>query len=577
MSRENNVEKVRRYTDIVTLIEEYIPLRRAGVNYKALCPFHQEKTPSFVISPEKQIFHCFGCGQSGDVFSFIMQMEGLDFPGALRRLAERSNVEIEVSDASDGKRAISTQLYELNLRAASFYSKCLMRPSGVRALDYLKARGVSLEMIEKFNLGYAPEANLLVKNALKEGIDRSILKSADLAYENHHGRLQDKFRGRLVFPIRDGQGRTIGFGGRVIADGKLPKYLNTSQTEVFEKKRVLYGFYSGRDAIRKKKRIVVLEGYMDVVAAHQFGFEEASAVLGTALTGEHVYKVKRLADEVILAFDADDAGVAATQRGLKSLLDSDMRGRVCLLPKSTDPEDIIRESPEKFATLLEKSIPIIEWSLENSIKQKKHMRDRLSAKSEIVREMVEVIGKVNDPVKNSEAVKLVAERLKISETAVLQEMRRHLRGQSSYIKEKTSTKRDSRKEKLAREMLHVLIHKPEYSSEIKEVLRAVDFIEDNYYARLLDLYINKYKGDIKQMIVHSTEEDKKILAEITLSEIASDSVFGYLKELKKDVEKFLLQIKHDELLLEIKELVEFNKPVPENLNEEFSRLGRLLR
>ncbi len=578
MTGDNSaVEQVRRYTDIVSLVEEYFPLRRSGMNYKALCPFHQEKTPSFTVSSDKQIFHCFGCGQSGDVFTFIMRMEGLDFPEALRRLAERSNVKLEYTESAKKQKKLSDEIYELNTRAASFYQKCLAGRIGSRAMEYLISRGITKDEIEKFSIGYAPAGSMLLKNAREKSVPLKLLETADLVSRNSSGDTYDKFRDRIIFPIHDSRGRIAGFGARSLDENTLPKYINTSQNAVFEKRKLLYGLYFSREEIRKKNRVVILEGYTDVIAAHRSGFGEAVASLGTSLTSEHVYSIRRLAGEAILAFDSDEAGAKATSRGLDAVLGSDMPARVMVLPEDSDPEDIIRKAPEKFALLLDSALPFIEWKLEYSLSSVSGIKDSSVRKSRTVREMVPVLSAVSDPVRRSDAVRLVSERLEVSESAVMQELKRHSRGAPSYVEETFEPERASRGEKIAREILHVLTIHPEFTGRVSGFIASESFDEPGFYSRMLKDYVEVYKSDIHKMMREQGDREKKALARLTVAGLSCDDPGEYIESLKENLERYILEKRYGRVALEMKKLIDLDKPVDEKIRKEFARLAKILK
>ncbi len=373
-----DIDRIRDSSDIVRLVEEYFPMKKTGANYKALCPFHQEKTPSFVVSPQKQIYHCFGCGKSGNIFNFLMEMEGIDFPEAAKRLAERTGVKLDRPQSKEytRRKELNKKIIDLNHRAAKFYNRYLGSDAAREAYEYITGRGLDRDTIEKFLIGYAPSDNQIVQKALSNGVNKDILIQSGLAGQSRSGKLYDKFKDRIIFPILDERGQVKGFGGRVIDDSAMPKYLNTAQTKIFEKKKILYGLKESKQAIRKKKKVLLLEGYMDVIAAHQYDISYAVAPLGTALTAQHIYKIKHWVDEVIFCFDSDEAGAKATVRAVELVVESDLMGRVCQLPEGTDPEDIIRKDREHFLELLKKSKEVIKWRIEYSIDKFRDIPDR---------------------------------------------------------------------------------------------------------------------------------------------------------------------------------------------------------
>lgn len=353
------VELVKERVDIVDLVSEYVNLRRSGRGYKALCPFHQERTPSFYVSPDLRSFHCFGCGKHGDVITFLQEMEGLTFREALLELAGRCG--IEVKDLALGEASPASSLGALNEEACSFFKEALSSPSGRPALEYLRSRGVEGEDLRLFELGFAPLAfDALVSRLRARGFgDRQILLSG-LAVEGKTG-LKDLFRGRVIFPIRGPSGRLLGFGGRSI-QGEEPKYLNTPTTPLFDKSRVLYPVNLAREHMRRKGCAILVEGYMDALTLHRLGFGETVASLGTALSEEQARVLSRMVKRVYLCYDADLAGHKASLRGLSLLLGSGLEVRAVRLPEGHDPDSFAREfGPRAFSALLEESLDVVDF------------------------------------------------------------------------------------------------------------------------------------------------------------------------------------------------------------------------
>ena len=382
-----SAEEIKRRIDIVEFIGESVALKRAGRNFTAPCPFHQERTPSFIVTPERQTWHCFGaCSTGGDVFTFVMRRDGVEFGEALRMLAARAGVELQPRGAARGRQERSKALKEINLTAANYYRDALLKePSAAPARDYLERRGLDQSAIEDFRLGFMPQSSEDLERRLRdEGHDERLWVAAGLFRRRDDGSTGPMFRGRLIIPIQDERSDYIGFGARAL-DDSTPKYLNTPQTEIFEKRAVLYAINRARDAIREQGQAVIVEGYMDVIAAHQHGFKNVVASMGTALTEDQVASLTRLAGRFVLALDADAAGDEATLRSLESswrildrprrpraagpqLTDAEERGppelRVMDLPRGKDPDDIIRESPELWEQLVVGARPVIDYVFE---------------------------------------------------------------------------------------------------------------------------------------------------------------------------------------------------------------------
>jgi len=345
------VDRVRQQFDIVDIIGEYVRLKKSGRNYMGCCPFHNEKSPSFSVSQEKQLYHCFGCGASGNLFTFLRDKEGISFMEAVEQLARRANIALPVEEMEDVESPEFKRRKEM-LRAhdlaAKYYHHILMdSEAGRPGLLYFESRGIARSTIETFALGHAPDRwdtlfNFLVR---KRGFDPDLLVEAGLLTEhpNQKGRYFDKFRGRVMFPIHDGQGQVIGFGGRVLDKDMKPKYLNSPETPLFHKSRHLYNLHRARASMRRDSQVILLEGYMDVIAAAQNGVENVVAVLGTALTSDHMRLLQRNVKEIVMMFDGDAAGQKAALRSAEVVRDSDLTTRVAMLPDGLDPDEFLKK------------------------------------------------------------------------------------------------------------------------------------------------------------------------------------------------------------------------------------------
>ncbi|MDI3298337.1 MAG: DNA primase [Bacillota bacterium] len=419
------VERVRQATDLVELVSETVHLRRQGHNWVGLCPFHHEKSPSFTVSPEKQLFHCFGCQASGDVFSFVMRRDGVGFREALERLARRAGIELdEPSDPRERERRRRRRAVEEALElAAGWFADWLRAPEGAAARRYLEERGVSADGVRAFGLGWAPGGNRLLQRLEAAGIERSVAQAAGLVADGEHG-FYDRFRERLIFPIRDERGRLVGFGGRLLGEGQ-PKYLNSPESEIFSKRRILYGLDRAAVRIRNRRRAILVEGYMDALTAQQAGFEETVASLGTALTSEQVEILRRLAGEVVICYDADSAGEQATLRGLELLRAAGLRLRVAELPEGKDPDELIRRrGPGAFQAVVENARPWLEYRFERLARGRS--LDDLESRVDVAEAMAEILAAEGHPVRRSEGIRWVAERLGVEEAAIRQEVERKI-------------------------------------------------------------------------------------------------------------------------------------------------------
>jgi DNA primase len=364
------LDRIRQATDIAALVRNIVPLKKSGSGQIGLCPFHKEKTPSFHVNSEKQIFKCFGCGVGGDVFSFVMKTDGVSFMEAVRLLAERAHVELPERDGHAPPPGEKERLYEVNGWAAETFHHWLLRdPAGKAALEYLKKRGLSEKTIKEFKLGFSPDSwDSLVKAASRKKYGGELLRKAGLTATNERSdRSYDRFRNRVIFPIRDAQDRVIGFGGRSLGDEE-PKYLNSPETPLFSKGRVLYALDKARAVLREKRCAVVVEGYMDAVMAHQFGVTWTVAVLGTALSQEHVRVLRRHADEAVLLFDSDNAGQSSASRSVDAFAAEEMPVRVATLPGGLDPDEfLLQHGLEAFQEQLDRSPDGVTYKLERAL------------------------------------------------------------------------------------------------------------------------------------------------------------------------------------------------------------------
>ncbi len=360
-------EAIRERIDLVELVSEYVRLERAGKNFKALCPFHTERTPSFHVSPALNRFHCFGCGASGDVFTFLMRIEGLSFQEALRRLAERAGIELRAelrdSEPSDGLDRLRRILYA----SSFFYRQCLQRAS--HAQQYLQERGLAKETIEQFELGYAPDGwDHLVRFLQRHGFALEEAQQAGLIEAGRNG-YYDRFRNRIMFPIHDSSGRVIAFGGRILGEGE-PKYLNSPETPLFEKRRVLYGWWRARSAMLRERTALLVEGYLDLIMLHQYGLTHSVATLGTAFTEEHANRLRRLVERVHLLFDSDAAGVKASLSAGEILMRMGIPTFVVSLPEGDDPDSLLRrEGARGLQPFLARATPFALFGLEQVIQR----------------------------------------------------------------------------------------------------------------------------------------------------------------------------------------------------------------
>jgi DNA primase len=436
---QDNVSEIRNGVDIVEIVSETVSLKKAGQNYQGLCPFHVEKTPSFTVSPSKQIFHCFGCGEGGDVFRYLMKKEGLSFPEALQVLARRGGVALPTQDLSlEEKQRIHERenLLSLNRLVMAYFREQLQEPLGKKARAYLEKRGVSKEVIDQFQLGVAPDGwEGLTRYLSRKNVPMSLgVKAGLLKARNEQNGYYDVFRDRVIFPIADSGNRIIGFGGRVM-DDTLPKYLNSSESLIFNKRRSLYGIRAARDECRAKGEVFVVEGYFDLLALHQNEIRNSVATLGTALTPDHIQVLKGLigaAGHVVLVFDSDAAGIKAAERSIDLFSKGYVDARILVLPEGHDPDSFLLEfGGDEFRKGASGALPIVPFLIEAAIRRHGVSTD---GKVRIVNELIGTLAAVEDGMARSLHIRDLAERIGVDQTAVLEKVKDHLSTGGSQIK-----------------------------------------------------------------------------------------------------------------------------------------------
>ena len=468
------ITEVKQRLDIVELVSEYVTLQKAGRNFKGLCPFHTEKHASFFIFPEQQSWHCFGaCGTGGDIFSFIMKREGIDFGQALRILAQRGGITLSPIEAPDkAEDEKKERLFQINEAATEYYHHLLSSTkAGEAARSYLARRKVVPETIKEFRLGFSPDAWEIIKDyLLGKGYTEKELVETGLIIEKEEGGSYDRFRNRLMFPICDIQGRVTGFGARVL-DESLPKYINSPQTSNFDKSSSLYGVDKAKSAIRKKDLAIIVEGYTDVLSAHQQGWQNVVGSMGTSLTEKQVEAMKRLTNNLTLALDADIAGEEATLRGRAILAYSNAEANVILLPAGKDPDEVVREDPALWQKLVEQAMPILDFAFQSVVS--KVDINKAKDKSLAVQKLLPTIYVIKDPVQQSHYLKKLARELKIEESSIKVALREPKAGRKrpQLIKptEQSRLARQLGSNRIEEDCLALLLQYPELRSLAREL------------------------------------------------------------------------------------------------------------
>ena len=468
---EELINDLRHRVDIVDVIGEYVPLKKQGQNYIGLCPFHSEKTPSFVVSPQKQIYHCFGCGKGGNVFSFLMEKNAMTFSDSVLFLAKRCGLALPktaVSPENAKRDSLRKRYYHINEITSQYYHAVLQGKEGQHARMYLKKRGVSEETQEKFLLGYAPqEWEQLSRYLLDKGVAEQELIILGLAVITQKGNLVDRFRARIIFPIMDDAGRVIGFGGRVLDDSQ-PKYLNSPDTPLFTKGKFLYGMHLAKGSIRNQDQAIIMEGYMDVITAHQSGITNTIGTLGTALTIEQARLLMRFSYNACICFDADQAGQKAALRGLDILQEQGCRVTIVTTTQFKDPDEYIKKQGNKaFLELVQKADTLLEYKLKRLMEQ--HDIQTIPGKIQTIQALLPDIQKVQSPVARQAFIQLIGERLAFPETAIHAEIRKSMSRHEPRVEgvEKQAGT-ESASQKAQKILIRLIAEKPEVLPEIEK-------------------------------------------------------------------------------------------------------------
>ena len=435
------LDEVRLQNDIVEVISQYVPLKQKGNSYFGLCPFHNEKTASFSVNSEKQFYYCFGCGAAGNVFSFLMEMENMDFPEAMKKLAERAHITLPEPERSAqviAAEQTKQRLFDIHTAAGRFFYECLQEKQGEQARAYLTKRQMDPRMARKFGIGYSPDSyDALFKHLKEKGFALSDILKSGLVLENKDGKgYHDRFRGRLMFPIFDVQGRVVGFGGRILAKGE-PKYLNSPETILFSKSRNLYGLNFAKAA--KKRELILVEGYMDMLSIYQAGFRNVVASLGTAFNNDHARTLKRFADDVILLYDSDEAGTNAALRAIPVLVKNGFRVKVTQVPDGKDPDEFIKaKGAAEFSKLLINAVHYI--SFEIACIQRKYNLKNPEHRVRFATEAAEILAKLDSEIERNVYLGEVSRVTGVEEEAIRSEIRKLVQKEEAAF-EKEAEKR----------------------------------------------------------------------------------------------------------------------------------------
>lgn len=495
------IDEVRQNNDIVDIISQYVHLKRSGRNFFGLCPFHNEKSPSFSVSPDKQIFHCFGCGVGGNVFTFLTKIEGINFIEAVQTLAEKSNIQLPTLEGNgdSAKELLKSKVYQVNEFTANYYHQNLYKPESKIAQEYIKKRKLTNETLKSFQIGFSGKFDELYQELKKQGFEEPEILESGLVNRNDKGQYIDRYRNRLMFPICDARGRVIAFGGRVLDDSK-PKYINSSENVVYSKGRNLFGLNVAKKGDIKK--LLIVEGYMDVISLHQRGITNVVAPLGTALTQQQGWLLRKNSEKIILSFDSDEAGLMAKMRALDILQDMGCDIRILQMEGAKDPDEyIVKYGNVRFHSLVEKALSVIEFKVK--VLQQNLNIEAVNDKIKFLNEIAKLIAKVDNTIEREVYIEKIAKEYEISKEAIYAEVNK-----LAY--------RGAKNEKVLEKVKPVVSHK---KSEEKEILPAIKRRENTVISILLlgdinifqiikqNILIEDFKDEINQKIAQKLYEE----------------------------------------------------------------------
>jgi DNA primase len=558
---EEKVSEIRDRASILEVVSDYINLKKAGKHYKGLCPFHSEKTPSFMVNEEKQIFHCFGCGAGGDVFTFLMKVGNFSFPQAVEELAKRYGVRLpsrELSPAKKKEMAKREILFQINQMASEYFHDLLYRQrEGDEGRRYLSQRGLSEKIIKEHRLGYSLERwDGLVQHLQEKKVSLELAWELGLIFPKKRGGWYDAFRGRILFPIFDLHQRVVGFGGRLIREGE-PKYLNSPESSIYHKGEILYGLQVAKGYIPEKDCVIIAEGYFDLLTLHQFGLKHNVATLGTALTAQHVRTLKRYTKNLITVFDADEAGIKASLRALPLFLEEEVAGKTVLLPEGEDPDEFLRKGNlEDFEERVIHAVPLIDFFFEWLMKT--HDIKSIDGKVKVAEEGMALIDKIPNKIRKNFYTKTLAEKLDLPESLLMERLR-------SSPKDRIKAEEDLKKRPIERSfpkseemVVRLMIHHPEMIPTITKegILREFESPVLQKMAEGLEgLYQKRGRLDLTEALGCFEEDLKERLSEFAFQE--SDLKAGDREKILKDciqkIRKKKLKKDEGEILKRIKE------------------------
>ncbi len=584
------IEEVRQTNDIVDIISQYVHLKRSGRNYFGLCPFHNEKSPSFSVSPDKQIFHCFGCGVGGNVYTFLTKIEGINFVEAIQTLAERANIQLPTleSNGDSAKELLKAKVYKINEFTANYYHQNLYQASSKIAQEYIKKRKLTNETLQSFQIGFSGKFDELYQELKKQGFEETEILESGLVNKNDRGQYIDRYRNRLMFPICDARGRVIAFGGRVLDDSK-PKYINSPENVVYSKGRNLFGLNVAKKG--NTKELLIVEGYMDVISLHQRGITNVVAPLGTALTQQQGWLLRKSTEKMILSFDSDEAGIMAKMRALDILQDMGCDIRILQMEGAKDPDEyIIKYGNSRFRNLVEKALSVIEFKVK-VLKQKLNL-ESVNDKIKFLNEIAKLIAKVENTMEREVYIEKIAKEYDISKEAI-------------YAEVNKLTYAGAKSEKILEKVKPVISHKKTEENQISQaikkrentiisilltgdinifrVMRQNIKIEDfkdpinQEIAKKLYEELEKGNSNINSVIDTLGEEEQNHITEIMADDYEIEDVEKAIDDILQSYEKDKLNSRKYEVVKLLEGNLETNqkKELEKELNEIIIRLAKM--
>lgn len=573
----SQADEIRGKLNIVDIIQEYVPLKKAGANFKAPCPFHKETVPSFMVSLDKQIWHCFGCGKGGSIFDFIMEIENVEFPEALRILANKAGVILRRENPK--VRNEKVRILEANEEAARYFNYILEKTDiGKKAFSYLRERGVSDEIISDFQLGFAPSWHTTEEFLLKKGFSCEEILKAGLTVKNEKGKVYDRFRSRIMFPVKDTHGNVIGFGGRILDKNEEgAKYINTPETPAYHKSRVLFNLNNAKKEIKEKEKVVLVEGYMDVIASYKAGVKNVVASSGTALAREQIFLIKRYTPNLLMAFDADSAGKEATKRSIKETLSAGLNTEIIELPSGEDPGSLAVKDPEKWQELVARPEPVIDFYFKKAIEGID--LKSIEGKKKIAEEILPVLKSIANIVVQGVYMGKLAKEIDIDEKYLWEELKKT----DSFLKESPQEEKILLKEKPKIEALRegrflgLILKYSEYLKEKIDILSPDDFETIDFrviYEKLQKFFHNTPKVFDKDSFISSLTKELGKETEILILGIEqeidemSDESEVKTSDIEKEINITVKTIKKESLKKKITKLIKEIQETPVFKNEE---------